>query len=53
VSMTELKRDDQVSGNGDDGNHVDQGGRKHPQPEPEPPGRIIHPRASHGESWGK
>lgn len=34
------------------GRKDDDDGREHqhPEPEPEPPGRIVHPRASHGNA---
>jgi hypothetical protein len=33
----------------DNDDHKDGNDREHRHPEPEPPGRIIHPRPSHGE----
>lgn len=49
-----MKNDEHMD-NGTDKNrqHEDNGhgGREHhPEPKPEPPGRVIHPRPSHGDS---
>jgi hypothetical protein len=44
--MTEQDKDDR---------HDEKDGRdhEHKHPEPEPPGRIIHPRPSHGDTWAR